>query len=163
MTLSIRRIDCRSSDALAAIAELRRELSPKGNVVSPEGRARTIAAFGKPLAPVQVVERICTDVAARGLAAVLDYTRRLDGVALEPAAVRVSRAELQAAHESADAGYLQTLENVRATFWRTSGRSSTRTWGSSPPRASSWVFAMCRCAGSVFAYRAGPRPIHRRC
>ncbi len=116
MTLSIRRIDCASNDALAAIAELRRELSPRGNVVSPEGRARTVAAFGEPLTPVQVVERICADVAARGLAAVLDYTRRLDGVALEPGTVRVSRAELESAHESADAGYLQTLENVRANI-----------------------------------------------
>ncbi|HMF37476.1 MAG TPA: histidinol dehydrogenase [Isosphaeraceae bacterium] len=116
MTLSIRRIDCASNDALAAIAELRRELSPKGNVVSPEGRARTVAAFGEPLTPVQVVERICADVAARGLAAVLDYTRRLDEVALEPGTVRVSRAELESAHESADAGYLQTLENVRANI-----------------------------------------------
>jgi histidinol dehydrogenase len=116
LTLKIRRIDCASGDAFAAIAELRRELSPRGNVVSPEGRARTLAAFGKPLTPVQVVERICADVAARGLAAVLDYTRRLDGVALEPAAVRVSRAELESAHESADAGYLQTLENVRGNI-----------------------------------------------
>ena len=116
MTLSIRRIDCASSDALAAIVELRRELSPRGNVVTPEGRARTIAAFGEPLTPVQVVERICSDVAMRGLAAVLDYTRRLDGVALEPGTVRVSRAELESAHESADAGYLQTLENVRANI-----------------------------------------------
>ncbi|MGA8348442.1 MAG: histidinol dehydrogenase [Isosphaeraceae bacterium] len=116
MTLSIRRIDCASSDALAAIVELRRELSPRGNVVTPEGRARTIAAFGEPLTPVQVVERICSDVAARGLAAVLDYTRRLDGVALEPGTVRVSRAELESAYECADAGYLQTLENVRANI-----------------------------------------------
>ncbi len=116
MTLSIRRIDCASSDALAAIVELRRELSPRGNVVTPEGRARTIAAFGEPLTPVQVVERICSDVAAQGLAAVLDYTRRLDEVALEPGTVRVSRAELESAHESADAGYLQTLENVRANI-----------------------------------------------
>ncbi|MGZ3396845.1 MAG: histidinol dehydrogenase, partial [Isosphaeraceae bacterium] len=61
-------------------------------------------------------ERICSDVAARGLAAVLDYTHRLDGVALEPGTVRVSRAELESAHESADAGYLQTLENVRANI-----------------------------------------------
>ena len=84
MTLSIRRIDCVRDDASAAIAELRRELSPKGNVVSPEGRARTIAAFGEALSPTQVVQKICGDVAARGLAAVLDYTRRLDGVALNP-------------------------------------------------------------------------------
>ena len=116
MTSSIRRIDCASSDALAAIVELRREFSPRGNVVTPEGRTRTVAAFGEPLTPVQVVERICSDVAARGLAAVLDYTRRLDGVALEPGTVRVSRAELESAHESADAGYLQTLENVRANI-----------------------------------------------
>ena len=78
-------------DARQAIAALRRELSPKGNVVSPEGKARTIAAFGEPLAPRQVVERICADVAARGLEAVLDYSRRIDGVTLEPAQVRVSR------------------------------------------------------------------------
>jgi histidinol dehydrogenase len=116
LTLSIRRIDCASSDALAAIAELRRELSPRGNVVSPEGRARTVAAFGQPLTPFQVVERICADVTTRGLAAVLDYTRRLDGVVLEPGSVRVSQAELETAHASADPGYLQTLENVRANI-----------------------------------------------
>ncbi len=67
MALKIRRIDCSTQDAQPAIAALRAELSPKGNVVSPEGKARTIAAFGEPLAPRQVVERICSDVAARGL------------------------------------------------------------------------------------------------
>jgi histidinol dehydrogenase len=116
LSLSIRRIDYASDDALAAIAELRRDLSPKGNVVSPEGRARTIAAFGEPLTPEQVVEKICADVAERGLAAVLDYTRRLDGVSLEPGSVRVSQAELENAYQAADAGYLQTLENVRANI-----------------------------------------------
>ena len=44
--------------------ELRRQLSPRGNVVSPQGRPRTIAAFGEPLTPQQVVERICGDVQA---------------------------------------------------------------------------------------------------
>src|SRR5207237_4230118 len=97
----IRRIDCTSDDAESAIAALRAELSPKGNVVSPEGRARTIAAFGEPLEPRQVVERICEDVAARGLAAVLDYTRRLDGVSLEADQVRVPADELRAAHQLA--------------------------------------------------------------
>src|SRR5208283_2170437 len=116
LTLSIRRIDCASNDALAAIAELRRELSPKGNVVSPEGRARTVAAFGEPLTPVQVVEKICADVAARGLAAVLDYTRQLDGVVLEPEAVRVSETELESAYRAADPGYLRTLEEVRTNI-----------------------------------------------
>jgi histidinol dehydrogenase len=113
LTLKIRRIDCSRDDALAAITQLRRELSPKGNVVSAEGRARTIAALGEPLTPGQVVEKICGDVAARGLAAVFDYTRRLDGVALEPSAVRVSAKEFKDAHASADPSYLETLANVR--------------------------------------------------
>ena len=78
--LNICRIDCASDDAREAIGELRRQLSPTGNVVSPQGRARTIAAFGEPLTPQQVVERICADVQCRGLEAVLDYTARLDGV-----------------------------------------------------------------------------------
>jgi len=116
LSLAIRRIDCASNDALAAIAELRRELSPQGDVVSPEGRARTIAVFGEPLTPAQVVGKICSDVAERGLAAVLEYTKRLDGVTLEPGTIRVSHAELANAHEAADAEYLQTLENVRANI-----------------------------------------------
>jgi histidinol dehydrogenase len=113
VTLKIRRIDCGRDDATAAIAGLRRELSPKGNVVSPEGRARTIAAFGEPLSPGQVVEKICADVAALGLAAVLDYTRRLDGVALEPESVRVSSRELDDAYRAASHDYLKTLQHVR--------------------------------------------------
>src|SRR3954471_8746538 len=92
--LNICRIDCACDDAREAILELRRQLSPKGNVVSPQGRARTVSAFGEPLTPQQVVERICADVQCRGLEAVLDYTARLDGVTLEPSAVRVTREEL---------------------------------------------------------------------
>src|SRR4051795_2390386 len=112
-TLNICRIDCASDDAREAILELRRQLSPKGNVVSPQGRARTIAAFGEPLTPQQVVERICADVQCRGLDAVLDYTERLDGVALEPGAVRVSHEDLAAAFRSADVDYLRTVRRVR--------------------------------------------------
>ena len=112
-TLRIRRIDCASDDAERAITELRAELSPKGNVVSPEGRARTIAAFGEPLEPRQVVERICDDVAARGLDAVLDYGRRLDGADLDPGQLRVSPEELEVAHHDADRAYLETIDRVR--------------------------------------------------
>ncbi len=116
MALKIRRIDCSTHDARQEIAALREELSPKGNVVSPEGKARTIAAFGEPLAPRQVVERICADVAARGLEAVLDYSRRIDGVTLEPEQVRVSPGELADAHRKADPAYLETIARVRAQY-----------------------------------------------
>jgi histidinol dehydrogenase len=113
VTLRIRRIDCASDDAERAIAALRDELSPRGNVVSPEGRARTIAAFGEPLSPSQVVERICDDVAARGLDAVLDYSRRLDGAEPDPGRIRVARGELEAAHRRADPAYLAAIGRVR--------------------------------------------------
>jgi histidinol dehydrogenase len=115
VALRIRRIDCSRDDASSLIAGLRAELSPQGNVVTPEGRARTIAAFGEPLEPRQVVERICGDVAARGLEAILDYSARLDGAALEPGRLRVSAAELQDAQRGADAAYLETIARVRAS------------------------------------------------
>src|SRR3954470_13543036 len=108
-TLNISRIDCARDDAREAIRELRRQLSPRGNIVSPQGRARTIAAFGEPLTPQQVVERICADVQCRGLDAVRDYTARLDGVNLEPESIRVTPDELAGAFRQADPGYLRTI------------------------------------------------------
>ena len=116
MALKIRRIDCERDDAHQALAALRAELSPKGHVVSPAGKARTIAAFGEPLEPRQVVERICADVESRGFEAALDYTRRLDGVTLEPAQVRVSPGELAEAYRQADPGYLETIGRIRGNI-----------------------------------------------
>ena len=81
--LNIRRIDSRRDDIRAAMAELRRRLSPRGNVVSEAGRQRTIEVFGEPLSPAQVVERICRDVSQQGLAAVLDYSARIDKAAAD--------------------------------------------------------------------------------
>lgn len=112
-SLAIPRIDCASDDAREAIRALRRQLSPRGDVVSPRGRERTIAAFGEPLSPQQVVERICADVQRRGLEAVLDYTRRLDQVDLAPHEVRVSADELERARAQADPAYLRTIRTVR--------------------------------------------------
>jgi len=112
-TLNISRIDCASDDAREAILELRRQLSPKGNVVSPQGRARTMEVFGEPLTPQEVVERICADVRERGIEAVLDYTAKLDGATLDPISARVSRDELRAAYRAADPAYLETLRRVR--------------------------------------------------
>jgi histidinol dehydrogenase len=114
--LRIRRINCASDNARQAITALRDELSPRGNVVSPEGKARTIAAFGEPLEPRQVVERICDDVANRGLEAVLDYSRRIDGASLTADRIRVSPQELQNAHAKAEPEYLETIARVRSNI-----------------------------------------------
>lgn len=111
--LAIRRIDTRRHDFRATLGELRERLSPRGNVVSEAGRRRTIEVFGEPLAPEQVVERICGDVRRRGLAAVLDYSARIDKAELAPATIRVPLEELAAAHASADSAFLAAVRRVQ--------------------------------------------------
>ncbi|HEY2157203.1 MAG TPA: histidinol dehydrogenase [Isosphaeraceae bacterium] len=113
-SLQIRRIVTASDDARGAILELRRRLSPRGDVVSPQGMARTVEVFGAALTPQQVVERICGDVQARGLAAVLEYTAKLDGVQLRTEDVRVPREEMRDAFRKADRAYLRALRHVRS-------------------------------------------------
>jgi histidinol dehydrogenase len=114
--LAIQRIDTRRDDVGAALDALRHKLSPAGNVVSEAGRRRTIEVFGEPLTPQQVVERICGEVKSRGLAAVLEYSRKLDKAELTAQTVRVSEAELAAAHAAADPEFLATMRRIRANI-----------------------------------------------
>jgi histidinol dehydrogenase len=111
--LAIPTIDCARDDGMSLIAALRAKLSPRGDIVSEAGRRRTIELFGEALSPQQVVERICRDVQERGLAAVLDYGRKLDKKELTPETLRVQPAEFEEAHRQADADYLQTLRRIR--------------------------------------------------
>ena len=113
VNLTIPTIDCSVQDPVVSLAELRRKLSPQGDVVSEAGRQRTISLFGEPLAPRQVVQRICADVRERGLAAVLDYTKKLDGKDMSLETMRVSRSELEAAHAACDKSFLQTIRRIR--------------------------------------------------
>ncbi len=111
--LSIRRIDSRRDDIRAEMAGLRRRLSPDGNVVSEAGRRRTIEVFGEPLAPVDVVQRICRDVKTRGLPAVLDYSARIDRAELTAESIRVPPDEICAAHAQADRRFLEAIRSIR--------------------------------------------------
>lgn len=115
--LSIARIDARREDLEVALTELRRKLSPQGNIVSEAGKRRTIEVFGEPLSPQQVVERIVSDVRACGLAALLEYTQKLDKASLTPSTIRVSREEMQAAHAKADPAFLATIRQVRENIF----------------------------------------------
>ena len=112
--LRIPTIDCRdnSLEAERLLTELRHKLSPRGDIVSPAGRQRTIDLFGEPLSPQAVVERICGDVRQNGLAAVLHYTAQLDRKTLTPASLRVTTDELAAAHAQASPEYLATLRRI---------------------------------------------------
>ena len=99
--LTIQHVDARSGSA-AILADLREKLSPRGDVVSPRGRELTLAVFGKPLTPVEVVETICRDVQNEGTAGLLRYTAALDRVELTSQTLRVPAADLAAAHAAAD-------------------------------------------------------------
>ncbi|MEN6496455.1 MAG: histidinol dehydrogenase, partial [Thermoguttaceae bacterium] len=111
--LKIRRIDSRREDVQAAMAELRRRLSPRGDIVSQAGRQRTIEVFGEPLSPAQVVARICQEVDQKGLSAVLDYSARIDKAQLSPETIRVPEEELVRAHAQAEPEFLAAVRRIR--------------------------------------------------
>ena len=112
VNLNILTIDCLTEDPQATLAELRRKLSPRGDIVSAAGRQRTIALFGEPLSPRAVVQRICSEVRERGLEALLEYTSRLDQKELTLDSMRVSTEELAAAQAAASPALLHTLRTI---------------------------------------------------
>ena len=66
----IRKVDARGG-AADILAELREKLSPRGDVVSPRGKALTEEVFGQPLSPAEVVQAICDDVQKTSMLLVL--------------------------------------------------------------------------------------------
>ena len=109
-----KRIVCGTPNAANQLAHLRSHLSTDGEVVSPRHKKLTLSVFGEALSPSQAVERICNDVRDRGLPAVLHYTEQFDKVKLKPQTMRVTAAELEAAHAAADPDFLDTIRRVRA-------------------------------------------------
>jgi histidinol dehydrogenase len=110
---NIRRVDVRGGDPGELLEPLLKRLRPDGEVVSESGRQRTVEVFGEPLTPWQVVERICRDVRTGGLAALLDYTERLDQVRLDGRQLRVPAEEITAAHKTIDSRFLETIHRIR--------------------------------------------------
>jgi histidinol dehydrogenase len=118
MPLEIQRIDTRQPEGQSAIAQLRAKLSPSGNVVSDAGRQKTLEVFGTPMAPTEVVERICSDVHTQGLDAVLRYTAKLDNAQLSANTLRVPSEELASAHVRANPEFLETIRRIRDNVLR---------------------------------------------
>jgi histidinol dehydrogenase len=116
--LQLLRIDTRQANVRQALADLRERLSPRGNIVSEAGRKRTIEVFGEPLSPQEVVQKICADVRTQGLPAVLDYSARIDKAELTANTIRVTAAELSAAHAAADKEFLNSIRRIRQNIFR---------------------------------------------
>ncbi len=111
--IKIKKIDGRHTDVRAALADLRKAISPRGNIVSDEGRRRTLEIFGRELTPQQVVETICHDVRDRGITAVLEYSERVDKAPLTRDTIRVAADELKHAHTQADSHFLAAIRRIR--------------------------------------------------
>lgn len=107
------RIDLAAPDGRARLDALRGTLVSQGDVISPAGRQKTIDVFGEPLAPRQVVERICDDVRRTGLGALLDYSRRIDGATVTAESLIVSSAALAEAHRSVEPAFLEAIRRIR--------------------------------------------------
>ena len=111
--LQVPRFDTSQDDVRAVIAQMRERLGPQGNVVSQAGRQRTIEVFGEPLSPVEVVERICSEVRDGGMPAVLKYCQLLDRAELTAHDIRVPQEELEQAHQQAEPGFLEAVRRIR--------------------------------------------------
>lgn len=97
----MRRIDTRALSLDELHQALRRPEVDEMTV----GRAvaeRLHELFGRELTPAEAVAEIVGDVAARGDAAVLDYSRRIDGAELVADSLFVTEEEWAAARDRAD-------------------------------------------------------------
>ncbi len=111
--LKIERIDVSREEMGEQLADLRRRLSPRGDVLSEESRQRTIEVFGEPLSPSEVVKQVCERVRDQGMEAVLEFGLLFDLVELDAGSLRVSPDEIAQAHEQASEEFLQTIQRVR--------------------------------------------------
>ena len=112
------RIDLAAADGRLRLDALRNKLVSQGDVVSPASRQRTIDVFGAPLSPRQVVERICEDVRAQGLPALLDYSRRIDRADVSAETLVVRPEALAAAHAAAPPAFLAAVRRIAASLSR---------------------------------------------
>lgn len=118
MALNIPWFDSSRDDISVQMAQLRKKLSPRGDVVSEAGQRKTMEIFGKPLTPQEVVAQICQDVEEKGLEAVLDYSRRIDGADLTLAELRVPEEEMAEAHQQATPEFLQAIRHIHDNIRR---------------------------------------------
>jgi len=114
----LRIIDASHSGAAEEIKRLRDVLSPRGDVVSPQGKKKTLEVFGEALSPNQVVERIVEDVRVRGVEALLEYNRKLDRADLTKESLRTPLEDFAAAHRQVEPKFLEAVRTIRGNIER---------------------------------------------
>jgi len=111
--LTMRRIDLGKPGGKDELRFMMQALGNQGNVVSARGRELTRKVFGEDLTPIQVVEKVCADVASKGIQAALHYTKQFDQAEINPASLRVSETELQSAHRNAKPALMEAVRRIR--------------------------------------------------
>jgi histidinol dehydrogenase len=97
-------------------------------VVTERQQARTRAVFGEDLTPEQAVRRILKDVRARGDDAAIEWTHKLDGVALTPEQVAVSDEDIAAAYDLVDPEVVAALERAAERITAFHARQVAGSW-----------------------------------
>ena len=106
------------TDLAAVLRDLSDTLSFRTGMVSADSAGKTAAVFGKPLAPIEAVRTILSDVRSRGDAAVAEYTEKLDGASLTPEQFAVTRDEMAAAYASVSDALKVSLARAKENIWR---------------------------------------------
>jgi histidinol dehydrogenase len=112
-SLALVQIDARGPLQQEAWNRLWKRWVGEGQVVSQRSRDLTMAVFGEPLSPQQVVERICREVRCEGSEALVRYSQKLDRSDRSADQIRVSIDRLREAHGGVEPEFLQTVRRIR--------------------------------------------------
>ncbi len=97
--------------------------------LTPKTARRLLAARrGHDVAAERIVARIVSDVRRRGDAALLGWTRRLDGIELTPKSLWVTPQEWQSAHGEVSDEFLFAVEHAARNIRRVAQRQMPRSW-----------------------------------
>jgi histidinol dehydrogenase len=112
--------------AAAGREKILRHRGMLGDAVSPALLARIEKTFGERLTPEQAVARIIADVRARGDAALLDWTRKLDRIDLPT--IAVTQDEIDAAYAETPAAVRESLELAAARVRAFHEKQKPKSW-----------------------------------
>ena len=96
--------------------------------VSPAMRQRTIATFGEDIPPEEVVRRILKDVRERGDDALIEWTRKLDGVTFTAGEIEVPDTDIAAAYDQVDSEVVAALERAAERIRAFHARQPFHSW-----------------------------------
>ena len=96
--------------------------------VTPAMRERTIKTFGEDIPPEEVVRRILKDVRKRGDAAVCEWTRKLDGIAITPDQFEVIDEDFAVAYDQVDSEVVAALERAAERISAFHARNPAQSW-----------------------------------